>query len=167
MDQKSSQQLVSDYFNLQNPVTEQSVAKLTRIKNKAPNNLDILMQSLHEQVFCEIDCLDCANCCKSLGPGVKDADITRLAKYLKMRPSDVVEQYFTMDSDGDYIFKQIPCPFLMPDNYCMVYEARPRACREYPHTDRRRFEQLTKITKENLRVCPAVYYIIRDLEIGV
>ncbi len=30
-----------------------------------------------------------------------------------------------------------PCPFLGDDNYCSVYEARPKACREYPHTDRK------------------------------
>lgn len=165
MAQKSSQQIVSDYFALQKRVTEQSVAKLTRIKNKAPKNLDNTVHALHNEVFEKIDCLDCANCCKTLGPGVKDADITRLAKHLKMRPSDVVQQYFTMDSDGDYIFNSMPCPFLMPDNYCMVYEARPRACREYPHTDRRRFEQLTRITKENLKVCPGVYLIIEALEV--
>ena len=165
MADKPSQLLVSDFFNLKKRATEESVAKLVRIKKKAPKNLDDLVQNLHEVYFEKIDCLDCANCCKTLSPAVKDADISRLAKHLKMKPSQLVDSYFTMDHEGDYVFTQSPCPFLMPDNYCMVYEARPRACREYPHTDRRRFEQLTKITKENLSVCPAVFHIINDLEV--
>lgn len=31
----------------------------------------------------------------------------------------------------------MPCPLLGRDNYCAVYADRPKACREYPHTDRR------------------------------
>lgn len=164
MNNSQSQKLIVDFEKLPNKLDEQISAKLTRIKQKPPKNLDILMQSLHEKVFEKIDCLDCAKCCKTLGPGVKDTDIARLAKHLKMRPADVVATYFKTDSDGDYIFKSMPCPFLMSDNYCMVYESRPRACREYPHTDRRKFSQLTAITRENVKVCPAVYYIIKDLK---
>jgi hypothetical protein len=44
-----------------------------------------------------------------------------LAKHLRMKPSEVIDQYLEMDKDNDYVFREAPCPFLMPDNYCMVY----------------------------------------------
>jgi hypothetical protein len=52
----------------------------------------------------------------------------------------------------------------MPDNYCMIYEIRPRACREYPHTNRRRFHQILKLTWRNTLVCPAVLEIVARLK---
>ncbi len=138
-------------------------AKIKKLKQKAPKNLDAEIHSLHEKYFEKIDCLECADCCKTLGPGVKDVDIARLAKYLKIRPVQLVEQYFKLDSDGDYIFRESPCPFLLPDNYCSVYEVRPIACREYPHTDRKKFEQIYKLTVKNAETCPIVYEVLVEL----
>lgn len=111
-----------------------------------------------------MDCLDCANCCKTTSPIVIDRDIDRLAKRLKMKPSQVVDQYLRLDEDGDYVFTQAPCPFLLPDNCCMVYEDRPRACREYPHTDRKRFHQVLNLTYKNTLVCPAVLEVVEGLK---
>jgi hypothetical protein len=51
----------------------------------------------------------------------------------------------------------------MPDNYCMVYESRPKACREYPHTDRKKFAQLLSLTEKNLDTCPAVLDICKGI----
>jgi len=39
-----------------------------RLKKKPPKHLDELMQQLHEEEFAQIDCLDCALCCKTTGP---------------------------------------------------------------------------------------------------
>ncbi|HPH15891.1 MAG TPA: YkgJ family cysteine cluster protein [Bacteroidales bacterium] len=161
-----SKKIVSDFLALPKPICDTDIlSKFQSIKRKVPKDLDAHVHNLHIRVFSQIDCLDCANCCKSISPGITDADIQRLSKFLKLKPSKLVELYFTLDTDGLYMFTQSPCPFLMPDNYCSVYEARPRACREYPHTDRRRFEQLTRITKENVSVCPAVYHIMKQLSV--
>ena len=134
-----------------------------KLKKKPPKELDFTVQSFHEETFTKINCLACANCCKTLGPRITDHDINRLGKYLKVRPGQLIEKYLRVDEDGDYVFKKMPCPFLMPDNYCMVYEARPKACREYPHTDRKRFYQALDITLKNMDICPAVYEISRKL----
>lgn len=138
--------------------------KLKHLKHKTPKNLDAEIHRLHELYFEKIDCLECANCCKTLSPGVKDVDISRLARHLKIRPAQLVEQYFELDADGDYVFRTSPCPFLLPDNYCSVYEARPIACREYPHTNRRRQEQLLNLSAKNCKTCPVVYAIFSDLK---
>lgn len=138
-------------------------AFLDKLRRKKPGDLDDVVHELHEEIFENIDCLSCANCCKTTSPIVIDRDIERIAKHLKMKPSEMIGQYLQMDDEGDYVFRETPCPFLMPDNYCMIYEIRPRACREYPHTDRRRFHQLLKLTLKNTLVCPAVLEIVGRL----
>ena len=105
------------------------------------------------------------NCYKTIGPRLIDKDIERLAKHLKMKVADFTNQYIITDEDGDFVFKDHPCPFLMPDNYCMVYENRPRACREYPHTDRKRFFQILPLSHKNYETCPVVYDIFEELKL--
>lgn len=138
-------------------------AFLEKIRRRRPKNLDSVVHQLHNEAFDHINCLDCANCCKTTSPIVIDRDIDRIAKHLKLKPSQMIEQYLQLDEEGDYVFRKTPCPFLMPDNYCMIYEVRPRACREYPHTDRARFHQILKLTWRNTLVCPAVLEIVEEL----
>ncbi|MBF0762384.1 YkgJ family cysteine cluster protein [Dysgonomonas mossii] len=133
-------------------------------KNKKRlGKMDTIVQQLHDEVFEKIDCLTCANCCRSLGPAIYDKDIERMAKALRIKPSEVVSSYLRIDEDGDYVFKSMPCPFLMNDNYCSIYESRPKACREYPHTDRKNFEQIYKLTVKNTSTCPIAYEVLCKL----
>ena len=134
-----------------------------KLKKVNPSELDRVMASLHRETFEKINCLDCANCCKSISPFLIDRDIQRIAKFLRMKPSEFVSDYMFEDEEGDYVFKKSPCPFLMDDNYCSIYEVRPRACREYPHTDRKRFVQILDLTLKNTSICPAVFEMVEDL----
>ncbi len=143
------------------PETKSFFAKL---RKKKPKNLDKVVHQLHDEVFQEIDCLDCANCCKSISPTLYDKDIKRLSRHFKMKSTQFIDEYLNIDEDGDYVFKQTPCPFLLPDNYCMAYESRPKACREYPHTDRKRFYQILNLTLKNTEVCPAVFDMVEKLK---
>jgi Fe-S-cluster containining protein len=86
-----------------------------------------------------------------------------LARFLKIKPGDFIQTYLRIDEDKDYVLQVAPCPFLGIDNYCSVYEARPRACREYPHTDRKKMVQITELTYKNTLVCPAVLEIVERL----
>ncbi len=134
-------------------------------KNKKKlEKMDQEVHSLHEKIMSCTDCLQCANCCRSLGPAIYNKDIERMAKALRMKPSEVVQQYLRKDEDGDYVFQSMPCPFLMSDNYCMIYENRPKACREYPHTDRRKFYQIYKLTMKNAYTCPVAYEVLKELK---
>jgi len=136
-----------------------------RLKKRMPGNLDEIVQDLHEQAFASFDCLTCANCCSSISPMISDKDVDRLSKPLRLRPSQIIELYMHLDEDHDYVFNHAPCPFLMADNYCSVYEYRPKACREYPHTDRRRFGQLLNITLKNCEICPIVFMVVEGLKV--
>jgi len=142
---------------------QEFTALFKRLKAKKPKDLDDVVHQLHEEAFDQFDCLSCANCCSSISPIVTEKDIERLAKRMRMKAVDFIAQYLYIDEDKDYVFQHTPCPFLMPDNYCMVYEDRPKACREYPHTDRKRMYQILNLTHKNCEVCPAVYCITEEL----
>jgi Fe-S-cluster containining protein len=133
-------------------------------KNKKKlEGLDITIHRLHEEISEQTDCLQCANCCRTLGPMITDKDIERMAKALKIKTSDIMEKYLRTDEDGDIVFKSMPCPFLGDDNYCAIYEARPKACREYPHTDRKKFYQIFKLSVKNAYTCPIVFGVLQGL----
>ena len=135
-----------------------------QIKRLKPKVLDQKMHQLHEEVFACTDCLECANCCSTTGPLFTDRDIGRIAKHLRIRPSEFTEKYLRIDEDKDYVLQQVPCAFLGEDNKCGIYDVRPKACREFPHTDRIKQHQILNLTKKNVAVCPAVYEIVEKLK---
>ena len=137
---------------------------LDRLKQKPPKKLDLLIQDLHEETFEEVDCLECANCCKTTSPIVTDRDVERIAKHLRIKAVDFEQKYLRIDEDNDWVFTSAPCPFLAHDNYCLIYDVRPKACSEYPHTNRKRFHQLNKITLANTEICPATFRIVEKLK---
>lgn len=136
---------------------------IKKLKKLGTSELDRQMHALHEKYEEEIDCLACGNCCRSISPAMKDRDIERIAKYLRVKPSDILEKHMEIDDEGDYVFRSQPCPFIGQDNYCSVYPARPKACREYPHTDRIRQHQILNTSRKNIAVCPIVYAIFKEL----
>lgn len=136
-----------------------------RLKKMPDRKLDEVIHNAHHKAFQKIDCLDCANCCKSTGPLFIDNDIKRLAKHLKMKEKAFISEYLRIDEDGDYVLQSVPCPFLANDNYCGVYDKRPRACRAYPHTDRVKQKQILKLMKRNSAICPAVDHVLDQLKL--
>jgi len=143
---------------------KENVAFFKRLKRKTPKNLDIVTQQLHDEAFEEIDCLTCANCCKTTGPLFTQTDINRIAKHFKMKPATFIDTYLRIDEDNDYVLQNVPCSFLGADNYCGIYEVRPKACREYPHTDRRKITQIASITIANTAICPAAFQIVERMK---
>lgn len=137
---------------------------LSRLKKMNPRKLDDLIHSLHVAEFEKIDCLNCANCCKTISPAMNEADVRRLALTLKKKTSDFIDEFLLIDTDGDFVFKTSPCPFLLENNMCQVYPSRPKACREYPHTDRKRFYQILELTAKNTKVCPVVFNIVEYIK---
>ena len=137
---------------------------LPGLKKKDPRKIDDIFHAAHDDVFGKIDCLTCANCCKTTSPIFYQNDIERVAKALRMKPGDFVTKYLYIDEDNDYVLKSAPCPMLNEDNYCSVYEDRPKACREYPHTNRKKVIQIMDLTYKNTMVCPAVLQIVEQIK---
>ena len=146
-------------------VQKENKKYFAKLKKRTPKRLDLLMQELHEDEFAKTDCLTCANCCKTTSPIFTDKDIERIAKHLKMKVRHFMEQYLERDSDNFYVLKSAPCTFLdETDNSCFIYDVRPKACAEYPHTNRRKFIQITDLTIKNTEICPATYRIVEALK---
>ena len=135
-----------------------------KLKKKAPKNLDYIMQELHEKEFKNTDCLQCANCCKTTGPLFTDKDIERISKHFNLKPQQFISQFLRMDEENDYVLQSVPCTFLGADNYCSIYEVRPKACSEFPHTDRKKFQQISNLTLKNVAICPAAFNIVEEMK---
>ena len=134
------------------------------LKRADKNVLLKQLPALHEEAFEKIDCLTCAACCKHYSPRFKTPDIKRISKYLKMRESELIETYLTLDDEGDYVVKSTPCPFLGQDNRCSIYESRPSDCARFPYTDEDVLIKRANITLKNATFCPIVYYVLEKLQ---
>jgi len=128
-------------------------------KNKVLKQLP----ELHEKAFEKIDCLNCAACCKNYSPRFKTPDIKRISKHLKLRESELIEQYLTLDTDGDYVVKSKPCTFLGADNFCSIYDVRPSDCVRFPYTDEDVILKRPQLTLKNSTFCPIVVSVMEGL----
>ena len=142
---------------------------VSNLRNKKGKELDSIINEGHDQAFKKIDCLDCANCCKTVGPLFTSKDITRISKNFKLSQGDFTEKYLRIDEDNDYVLKALPCPFLSSDNNCNIYSIRPKACKDYPLTDLRDQKKLLKLHLENTKHCPAVNEVFNHItnKVGV
>jgi Fe-S-cluster containining protein len=136
---------------------------LEGLRKKPPKNLDYLTQETHDETFAEINCLSCANCCKTTGPLYTEKDIERISKHLRMKAADFESKFLRTDEDQDKVLQNLPCFFLDQDNSCSIYDVRPKACREYPHTDRKKIYQINNLTIQNTLICPATYVFVEKL----
>jgi Fe-S-cluster containining protein len=144
---------------------KESQKYFARLKKRTPKRLDYLMQELHEEEFKKTDCLTCANCCKTTSPIFTNIDVDRISKRLKMKSAAFTAQYLLRDEDDFLVLKTAPCSFLdVSDNTCTIYDVRPKACAEYPHTNRKKFIGITDLTIDNTTVCPAAYNIVETLK---
>lgn len=154
-----------DFYRSQATLKQKEHQKvLDGLKKKPPKNLDYLVQETHEEVFEKIDCLQCANCCKTTGPLFTEKDSERIAKHLKMKIADFENKFLRVDEDQDKVLQNLPCWFLSEDNTCSIYEVRPKACREFPHTDRKKIYQINHLTLKNTLICPAAFEFVERIQ---
>lgn len=158
---KSEYKSLLEQSNRNSKALKKSVDSLRKMRK---GDADHIVHTLHDEAFETIDCLQCANCCTTTGPLLTTKDIERISKHVGLKPIQFIEQYLRIDEDNDYVFKSMPCPFLGPNNYCQIYEQRPKACREYPHTDRVNQQGILSLTRKNAKICPAVAQILLKME---
>ena len=133
------------------------------IKRSKSGIIDRLFADAHQSIFKQIDCLDCANCCKTVGPKWTDKDISRVSKLFKMNKKEFISEYLIIDEDFDAVLKQLPCAFLQNNNKCLIYNERPKACKDYPHTDSMKMKNFIKQTSKNCECCPAVFAMVEKI----
>jgi Fe-S-cluster containining protein len=114
-------------------------------------------QEIEEQ----IDCRQCANCCKVATTSLQERDIEKLAKFLGISKDQFRKEYTTTDpEDGERILRRTEsgCVFLV-GNDCSVYEARPATCIDFPHLVRGRGPISTRMWAaiDRATYCPITY----------
>ena len=122
-----------------------------------------------KEVWQEVNCLACANCCKRMTPTFTRTDINRISKHFKMTPREFSEKWLKVDGTKDYINKSIPCQFLGSDNKCTIYSIRPKDCAEFPHFIRKdfRYQVQQKTFTENMSYCPATVVFVEKLQAAI
>lgn len=119
------------------------------------------LRSIAEEVEEAIDCTQCANCCRSATVRLKDRDVPKLAKALRLSERKFLDRYGEMTEDEGWILKRNPdgsCPFLA-GNLCTVYEVRPSTCEDFPHLVRGPGSLVARMWEMPDRACycPIVY----------
>lgn len=144
-------------------ITNRNNRLLKQLKQKKDGDLDQIINNADEEAFKTISCLDCANCCKTTGPMFTSKDVSRIAKHLRMKPGQFVQEYLREDEENDFVLQQLPCAFLGDDNYCSIYDIRPKSCSDYPMTGMRGQKKMLPLMMKNASICPAVDSILNEL----
>lgn len=140
-------------------------AFITRLENSRHQGVMEEVQHTNAEVWKEIDCLSCANCCKKMTPTLNVADKSRIAAHLGMTVKDFTTQYLEYDAtDKDWRMQQQPCTFLdLKTNKCSIYEVRPADCSGFPHLTKAPLKNYLYIHKQNIMYCPATYLFVEKM----
>lgn len=124
------------------------------------------LPDVHESAVQQVDCLKCAACCKNYSPRFKTPDVKRISKHLKLKESQFIDKYLTLDEEGDFVLQTSPCAFLGSDNFCSIYEVRPSDCARFPYTDEDVLLKRKQLTLKNASFCPIVFVVLEALVRG-
>lgn len=134
---------------------------LSRLEKKDPKGLDKLKLEADKAAWSRTDCLDCANCCKTMSPTYTGKDIKRISSHLGMSDKAFREKYLYKDKTGDWMNVKQPCQFLdLNTNKCDIYAVRPRDCAEFPHHNKKKMTEYMHMYKQNIEYCPATYRVV-------
>lgn len=138
---------------------------LTKLEKNPPRGLANLATSLEKEVWKDVDCLSCANCCKTMSPTYTQADIKRIAKHFDQTPAAFTKQWLRKDRIGDLLNKTEPCQFLdLKDNKCSIYAIRPLDCSGFPHLRKKKMVDYIHVHKQNIEHCPATYKLVEKMQ---
>ncbi|MES2646157.1 MAG: YkgJ family cysteine cluster protein [Bacteroidota bacterium] len=138
---------------------------ITKLETSSHRGVLQEAQEANKEVWEEIDCLSCANCCKKMTPTLKTSDKIRIADHLGMTVRDFTNKYLEFDStDRDWRMIKQPCVFLdLTTNKCNIYEVRPADCSGFPHLTKAPLKNYLYIHKQNIMYCPATYLFVEKM----
>jgi len=137
---------------------------LNKLDEMVPRGLSRIVAEEDAEVWKEVDCMQCAHCCKTMTPIFTKADIKRIASHFRMTPRAFYDKWLIKEEDsGNVVNATLPCQFLV-DNKCSIYEVRPRDCAEFPHHDKRPFDLYNDTYNQNLHRCPATFKLVSRLK---
>ena len=126
--------------------------------------IDRKVAELNDEVSSQIDCTQCANCCKTIEPGISEEEIERLAAFNRQSTKDFVNEFVAQEpGTGIHYLRQQPCVFLQ-DQKCSIYTGRPASCADYPHLHRPQLKFRFKAVLSQYEICPIVFNVIERLK---
>jgi Fe-S-cluster containining protein len=139
---------------------------ITSTENNPPKQFNTIMEKIDKEVWEEVNCLQCANCCKLMSPTYTPQDIKRIAAHLGMTPKDFKEKWLCKDKKGeDWVNLSQPCQFLdLKTNMCTIYEVRPADCAGFPHFLKKPQKNYFYINKQNIEYCPASMLMVEKMK---
>jgi Fe-S-cluster containining protein len=139
---------------------------LTKLEKAPPRGLDKMTVALEPEVWKEVDCLTCANCCKTMTPTYTKQDIKRISAHFNQTPKEFMDKWLIYEKkDKDWQNKKQPCQFLnLTDNKCSIYEIRPLDCSGFPHLPRKKMIDYMHVHKQNIEYCPATYKLVEKMQ---
>jgi uncharacterized protein len=140
---------------------------ITKLENNPPRGLHKMIDEVDKQVWAEIDCLTCGNCCKKMTPTFTVSDLKRISAHFEMTPAAFKEKWLVYDKKGDdWQNKKQPCQFLnLTDNKCSIYSIRPADCAGFPHLTKKKAIDYIHIHKQNIEYCPATYKMVEKMKL--
>lgn len=119
------------------------------------------LRQIAEETEEQIDCMQCANCCKVATVTLAERDVAKLAKFLRIKEGKFLREYTEHSEEEGLILKrddQNGCVFLAGKE-CTVYEARPATCEHFPHLVRGAGSLKTRMWQfiDRAVYCPIVY----------
>ena len=127
---------------------------------KQHRHSDRRLRRFAEDIEAQIDCTQCANCCRVPEVGITERDIEKLAKFVGATRPEFLRDYTQRDEKDHLILKRTEsgCVFLK-DNLCTVYEARPHNCVNFPHLVRGSGSIASRMWQmvDRTGYCPIVY----------
>src|SRR5687767_9298797 len=112
---------------------------LNKTEKAPPRGIDKVTPEVEKEVWAEVDCLSCANCCKKMTPTFSVQDIKRISAHFNETPEVFTKKWLKRDRQKDLVNKLQPCQFLnLADNKCSIYAVRPADCSGFPHLSRRK-----------------------------
>ena len=138
---------------------------LTKLETNPPRKLDDLVAESQAEIWKEIDCLACANCCKQMTPTYTLKDVKRISAHLGMTVSEFRSKWlYQEEGSGDWLNKSTPCQFLdLKNNHCTIYDVRPADCAGFAHLPRKKMVEFMHVHKQNVELCPATYRMVEKM----
>lgn len=154
-----------------NVVTNKGILRrfLSKIEKNPPKDLDKVAVLVSETVWRQVDCLSCANCCKTMSPTFTLKDVKRIAAHLGISTVSFREKYLIMEKKSkDWVTKKQPCQFLgLNNNMCSIYEVRPADCSAFPHLTKKKMVDYMHVHKQNVEYCPATFKMVERMKIVI
>jgi Fe-S-cluster containining protein len=132
-----------------------------RMFMKSRDHSDRILRRIAQGIEDQIDCTQCANCCRVATAIVKERDVERLARFLRVSEAQFLKEYTQDGGEEGRILRRTDtegCVFLS-GNECTVYDARPDSCQRFPHVVRGNGSILSRMWQfvDRACYCPIVY----------